>query len=114
MKQESEQYLDTVACIARANLVYHQQTTQHERGPEEAGAALLMSAFLEMYDCWQLDEPGMPAPSDRIYYAANSCAQLRKELELEPRHKWTDEEEGIFQLMTAFMFLFKHMYVPKN
>ena len=114
MKQESEQYLDTVACIARANLVHHQQKPQFERSPEESGAAILMSAFLEMYDHWQKNEPVMAAPSDRIYFAANSCVQLRKELELEPRHNWTDEEEGIFQLMTAYMFLFKQMYIPKN
>ena len=113
MKQESENYLDTVACIARANLVHHQQKPQ-QRGPEEAGAALLMSTYLEMYELWQNNQPGLVAPPERIYFAATSCVELRKQLEQEPRHQWTDEEEGIFQLMTAFMFLFKHMYVPKN
>jgi hypothetical protein len=114
MEQESKQYLDKVACIAQANMAFHQQTPQFERSPDEAGAAILMSAFLEMYDHWQNNEPGLAAPSDRIYFAANSCVQIRKELELEPRHNWTDEEEGMFQLMTAFMFLFKHMYIAKN
>jgi hypothetical protein len=114
MKQESENYLDTVACIARANLVHHQQKPQQLRGPEEAGAALLMSTYLEMYELWQNNQPGLVAPPERIYFAATSCVELRKQLEQEPRHQWTDEEEGIFQIMTAFMFLFKHMYVPQN
>ena len=114
MKQESEQYLDTVACIAQANLVHQQKKSPQQRSPDEAGAASLMSAYLEMYDHWQQNKPGLTAPSDRVYFAANSCVQLRKELEQEPRHQWTDEEEGIFQLMTAFMFLFKYMYIPKN
>jgi len=114
MKQESEDYLDTVACIARANLVYHQQQSQQQRNPEVAGAALLMSTYLEMYERWQNDKPGLTAPPERVYFAATSCVELRKQLEEEPRHKWTDEEEGVFQLMTAFMFLFKHMYVPQN
>ncbi len=114
MKQESKQYLDTVACIARANLVFHQKKPLPQRSPDEAGAAALMSAYLEMYDHWQQNAPGLAAPSDRVYFAANSCVQLRKELESEPRHQWTEEEEGIFQLMTAYMFLFKYMYIPKN
>ncbi len=113
MKQESENYLDTVACIARANLLHHQQKSQ-QRGPEEGGAALLMSTYLEMYEHWQNNQPGLAAPPERIYFAATSCVGLRKQLEQEPRNQWTDEEEGIFQLMTAFMFLFKHMYVPQN
>ena len=113
MKQENKQYLDTVACIAQANLVHHQKKSQ-QRSLDESGAAMLMSAYLEMYDHWQENKPGLAAPSDRVYFAANSCVQLRKELEQEPRHQWTEEEEGIFQLMTAYMFLFKHMYIPKN
>ena len=113
MKQESENYLDTVACIARANLVHHQQNSP-QREPEEAGAALLMSTYLEMYEHWQNKQPGLVAPPERVYFAAKSSVALRKQLEQEPRHQWTDEEEGIFQLMTAFMFLFKHMYVPIN
>ena len=114
MKQENKQYLDTVACIAQANLVHHQKKSQQQRSLDESGAAMLMSAYLEMYDHWQENKPGLAAPSDRVYFAANSCVQLRKELEQEPRHQWTEEEEGIFQLMTAYMFLFKYMYIPKN
>ena len=114
MKQENEQHLDTVAYIARANLVHHQQEPQQQHGPDKAGAAMLMSAFLEMYEHWQNDEHGKTTPSDRIYFDATSCIEIRKQLEFEPRHKWTDEEEGIFQLMTSFMFLFRHMYIPKN
>ena len=114
MKQESENYLDTIACIARANLVYHQQKHQQQREPEEAGAALLMSTYLEMYEHWQNNQASLEAPPERVYIAATSCVELRKQLEQEPRHQWTDEEEGIFQLMSAFMFLFKHMYVPQN
>ena len=114
MKHESEKYLDTVACIAQANLAHHQQTAPLQRSPDEAGAALLMGTFLEMYDHWQDGEPGLSPPSERIYFAANCCVEIRKELEQEPRHLWTDEEEGIFQLMTAYMFLFKRMYIPRN
>jgi len=113
MKQESENHLDTVACIARANLVHHQQKPQ-QRKPEEAGAALLMSTYLEMYEHWQNNKPGLVAPPERIYFAATSCVELRKQLEQEPRHQWTEEEEGIFQLITAIRFLYKHMYVPQN
>ena len=114
MKQESEKYLNTVACLARANLMHLQQKTQQQRDPEEAGAAMLMSTFLEMYELWQNDQSRFTAPPERVYFAATSCVELRKQLEQEPRHEWTDEEEGIFQVMTAFMLLFKHMFVPQN
>jgi len=114
MKQESILYLDKVACIARANMAYHQQKPQDQRDLDEAGIALLMSSFLEMYDHWQNAETGREEPPKRVYIAASSCVELRKQLELEPRHSWTDEEEGLFQMMTAYMFLFKHMYVPQN
>lgn len=114
MKHESENYLDTVACIARANMVYHQQKQPQHRDRREAGEALLMSTYLEMYEHWQNDDTGPVAPSERVYFAAKSCVGLRRQLEQAPRQDWTAEEEGIFQLMTAFMFLFKHLYIPQN
>ena len=76
MKQESENYLDTVACIARANLAHHQQKPQQLREPEEAGASLLMSTYLEMHELWQKNQPGLVAPPERIYFAATRCVEL--------------------------------------
>ena len=114
MNQESIEYLDKVACIANANVAYHQMTPASERSDDEAGAALLMSAFLEMYNHWQQVKPGTEPPSRRVYIAADACVQMRTELQAQARSEWSEEAEGLFQMMTAFMFLFKHMYVPQN
>ena len=114
MKQESIDYLDKVACIANANMAYHKMTLESERSDEEAGAALLMSAYLEMYEHWQTARPCSEPPSRRVYVAADTCAQMRRQLQLQDRSEWCDGTEGLFQMMTAFMFLFKHMYVPQN
>jgi len=114
MKQESIEYLDKVACIANANMAYHQMKRVSERNDDEAGAALLMGAFLEMYEHWKTAKPGTEAPSKRVYIAADACVQMRNQLQLHERSEWPDETEGLFQMMTAFMLLFKHMYVPQN
>lgn len=113
MKQESIEYLDRVACIANANMAYHQMKPASERNHDEAGAALLMSAYLEMYEHWQNAKPGTEAPPKRVYVAAETCVQMRDQLEMLERSEWPEEAEGLFQMMTAFMFLFKHMYVPQ-
>lgn len=114
MKQENIDYLDKVACIASANMTYHQMNPVSERNHDDAGAALLMSAFLEMYEHWQKAKPGTEPPSKRVYIAADACVQMRSELQQKQRCEWSDEAEGLFQMMAAFMFLFKHMYVPQN
>ena len=114
MKQENIDYLDTVACVAHANIAYHQSKPVAERNDDEAGAALLMSAYLEMYEHWQNVKPGTEAPSQRVYIAAQTCVEMRKQLQLQERNQWPNETEALFQMMTAFMFLFKHMYVPEN
>jgi len=113
MEQETIEYLDTVACIARSNMVWQQRTPREQRSLDEAGAALLMSCYLEVYDIWQSQAAGT-APPPRIYLAASSCVGLRRQLEQRPRVSWSDDEEGLFQLMTAFMFLFKHLYVARH
>jgi len=41
MKQESIEYLDKVACIASANMAYHQMKPVSQRNDDETGAALL-------------------------------------------------------------------------
>jgi hypothetical protein len=114
MKQENIVYLDRVACIASANMVYHQSQPISERDEDDAGAALLMSAFLEMYDHWRSVKPGAEPPSERVYIAADACVLMRNELHKVERHKWPEEAESLLQMMTAFMFLFKHMYVTQN
>jgi len=110
MRQDSEHYLDKVACIARTNMALHQQTSQEERTAEEAGAALLMSAYLELYDIWLNNQTGKDSPSRKLYLAAATCVQIRASLEKEAHANWTDEETGLFKMMTAYMFLFKQMY----
>lgn len=114
MKQETIDYLDTVACIANANMVYQSQTPVDERSDDDRGMALLMSAFLEMYDHWKSAKSGTEAPSDRVYVAARTCVLMRDDMCSVDRDKWNEEAEGLFQMITAFMFLFKHMYVPQN
>lgn len=114
MKQESIDYLDKVACIASANMAYHQMKPASQRNDDEAGAALLMSAFLEMHEHWQNAKPGTQPPSKRVYIAADACVQMRNELQKQERNEWPVEAEGLFQLMSAFMLLFKYMYVPQN
>ena len=114
MKQECIDYLDKVACIANANMAWHQMTPASQRNHDQAGAALLMSAYLEMYDHWQTAKPGTEPPPQRVHIAADACVQMRRQLETQNRSEWPDEVEGLFQMMTAFMFLFKHMYVPQN
>ena len=113
MEEETIEYLDTVACIARSNMAWHQRKPAGERSLDEAGAALLMSCYLEIYDIWQRDS-ATGAPPARIHLAASSCVEMRRRLEQRPRVSWSDEEEGLFRLMTAFMFLFKHLYVARH
>ena len=114
MNQESIDYLDKVACIANANMAHQRMTPASRRNEDDAGAALLMSAYLEMYEHWQKAAPGTEPPSERIHVAAETCVQMRHQLELKERSDWPDEAEGLFQMMAAFMFLFKHMYVRQN
>ncbi len=113
MEQETIEYLDKVACIARSNIVWHQRRRADERSPDEAGAALLMSCYLEIHDIW-LSGAETAGPPPRLYLAASSCVAMRRQLEQQPRASWSDDEEGLFQLMTAFMFLFKHLYVARH
>jgi len=113
MKKENIDYLDEVACIAYANIAYHQNKPIAERDEDEAGAALLMSAYLEMYEHWQNVKPGTEAPSQRVYIAAETCVQMRRQLQLQERQQWHNDTEALFQMMTAFMFLFKYLYVPR-
>lgn len=114
MNQDNIDYLDKVACVAYANIAYHQSKPDTERNDDEAGAALLMSAYLEMYEHWQNAKPGTEAPSRRVYVAAEACVEMRRQLPLRERDQWPNETESLFRMMTAFMFLFKHLYVPRN
>ncbi len=114
MKQESIDYLDKVACIANANMAYHQMKPANQRNDDEAGAALLMSAYLEMYQHWQNTKSGTEPPSKRVYIAAETCVQMRNQLEMQERSEWPEEVESLYQMMTAFMFLFKHLYISQN
>ena len=114
MEQESIEYLDKVACIANANMAYHQMTPLEERSNDDAGAAVLMSAYLEMYEHWQKAKPGTEPPPKRVFIAAEACAKMHHHLRTLDRSDWTEDMEGLFELITAFMFLFKHMYVPQN
>ena len=114
MKQESILYLDKVACIAHANLSFLQMKPKADRDCNESGAALLMSAFLEMYYHWRSAKPGLEPPSERVSIAADACVLMRNELHKQDRSSWSEEAEGLLQMMTAFMFLFKHMYVCYN
>ena len=114
MKQESIDYLDKAACIANANMACHQMKPESQRKHDEAGAALIMSAYLEIYEHWQSAKPGIEPPSNRVYIAADACVQMRNQLQTQERTEWPDEMEGLFQMMTDFMLLFKHMYVPQN
>ena len=114
MKQDSIDYIDKVACIAHAHMVYQSQTSRDERDDTESGMALLMSAYLEMYDHWKSTKPGIEAPPDRVYIAAKTCVLMRDDMLSVAREKWNEEAEGLYQMITAYMFLFKHMYVPQN
>jgi len=114
MKQESIDYLESVACIANANMVFQQLTPAHQRSETDSGMALLMSAFLEMYDHWKSTRSGTEPPSDRVYIAADACVLMRNDLFSVARHKWSEEAEGLLQMITAYMFLFKHMYITQN
>ena len=114
MKRESIEYLDSVACIASAHMVYQQQTAVDERNEDDRGMALLMSAFLEMYDHWKSEKQGFEPPTDRVYIAADACVMMRNDLLSVERDKWTEEAEGLYKMITAYIFLFKHMYVPHN
>lgn len=114
MKQENIVYLDKVACIASANQALLRMKPESERNEDEAGAALLMGAFLEMYKHWKCGKPGIKPPSERVYVAADACVLMRNRLQKQQRCEWPYEAESLFQMMTAYMFLFKHMYVPQN
>jgi hypothetical protein len=114
MKQDSDVYLEKVACIASANMLYHQLKPVSDRNEDESGAALLMSAFLEMYDHWRSARPGSEPPSERVNIAADTCVLMRNQLQKQARNDWSAEAEGLFQMMAAFMFLFKQMYVTQN
>ena len=88
------------------NIAWHQMKPVSDRNEDESGAALLMSAFLEMYDHWRNASPGSEPPSEWVNIAADTCVLMRNELQKQERSEWTAEAEGLFQMMVAFMFLF--------
>ena len=114
MEQETKLYIDKVACIARSNMCYQQQTPQDSRTLDNQGMSLIMSGFLEMYDIFVSDIPNQSPPSPKIYTIASSCCEMKNKMMRAPRETWDPEEEGFFKLMTAYMFLFKHLYVPAH
>jgi hypothetical protein len=56
----------------------------------------------------------MEPPPERIYFSAKNRVQMQNKLNEVTRKEWEGEEESLFQIMTAYLFLFKHIYVPKN
>lgn len=113
MSQETRDFLDQVACIAQANLNHLQMQAPEEQTPDDLGADALMGAYLELYDQYTGTEPRSSAPSDRAYHAAEACCDMRRQLQQRPQVLWDDDEHGLYTLMLAFMFLFKHLYVVR-
>ncbi|QKQ25524.1 hypothetical protein [Candidatus Reidiella endopervernicosa] len=114
MSPDTREFLDRVACIAQANVNYLHNKEHSERSLDDEGSALLMSAYLELYDQFMGTEARTTTPSSFAYAAAESCCTMRRTLEQLPKHEWSDEEHGLFTLMLGFMFMFKHLYVVKG
>lgn len=113
MNPDTREFLDTVACIAEANLNYLYDQEASELSLDDEGSQALMGAYLELYDQYTGSEQRSPAPSALAYAAAEACCAMRRGMEQRPKHLWDDEEHGLFTLMLAYMFMFKQLYVVR-
>lgn len=114
MEKETVEYLEKVACIAHQNLNYLSQQEEALK-VDDAGAKVLMGSYLQLYaDFINPQQATGNTPSPRIKLVARTCCDLKREMFSVPRSEWDDQEEGLFKLMTAFMFLFKHLYVMQH
>lgn len=114
MKQETITYLEKVACIAHQNLNYLFDQ-EGEKKVDDAGAEILMSSYLQLYaDFVNPHQAVGKTPSSEIMLTARTCCDIKREMFSTPRAEWDEQEEGLFKLMTAFMFLFKHLYVMQH
>ncbi len=114
MEKETVEYLEKVACIAHQNLNYL-SSQQGELQVDDAGAQLLMGSYLQLYaDFIHPQQAVGKVPSAQVKLVARTCCDLKREMFSVPRSEWDEQEEGLFRLMTAFMFLFKHLYVMQH
>jgi len=113
MEQETREYLDKVACIAEANLNYLKEQDTEDLSLDDHGSRLLMAAYLELYDQITGVEKRTNQPSQYAYTAAEACCLMRRDLEQRPKSEWEEEERGLFELMLAYMFMFKQLYVVR-
>ncbi|WP_135622338.1 hypothetical protein [Solemya pervernicosa gill symbiont] len=86
MSPDTREFLDRVACIAQANVNYLHNKEHSERSLDDEGSALLMSAYLELYDQFMGTEARTTTPSSFAYAAAESCCTMRRTLEQLPKH----------------------------
>ncbi len=114
MQNETLEYLEKVACIAYQNLRHLEHQDDAEKNLDDQGAEILMSGYLQLYA--KLDDPTghYQSPSDHTMTVARTCCELKNQMMSVPRTEWDGDDEGLFKLMTAFMFIFKHLYVPAN
>lgn len=114
MEKETVTYLEKVACIAHQNLT----TLSHQEGAlqvDDAGAKVLMGGYLQLYAEFIQPQPVVDrSPSHHTLLVARTCCDLKREMFAVPRSEWDEQEEGLFKLMTAFMFLFKYLYVKRH
>lgn len=111
MEKETREHLDEVACIAEANLNCLNSLDSEKFGLDDQGSYTLMSAYLELYDQITGTEQRSGQPSQLAFTAAEACCVMRRDIEQRPKSEWEDEEQGLFKLMLAFMYMFKQLYV---
>ncbi len=114
MSPDTRTFLDKVACIAQANLNYLYDQQVETMSLDDRGSQLLMGAYLELYDQYTGSEQRSAAPSTLAFNAAAACCAMRRSMEQQPKSLWSDDEQGLFTLMLAYMFMFKQLYVVRG
>lgn len=113
METETREFLDRVACIAQANLNYLYDQDDDELSLDDQGSQVLMGAYIELYRQYMGKTARSSLPSPTAYHAAEACCAMRRKMEQRPKSEWNEDEHGLFTLMLAYMFMFKHLYVVR-
>jgi hypothetical protein len=106
---EMNDYLADSADLAHTKLMLFEIENKHSLA--DIDAKILMSSFLYLYSGYLGDAFCEPEPTTSIEKAVDICSRFRKLLFRHPRMDWNNEEKGLYQLIMAFVYLYKRQYL---
>ena len=114
MKFQTIDYLDKVADIAKINLQRLEQTTHSRTNSSKREIMLIFDGYLQMHDAFSNSSHLPLNPDPGINRMAKICCEMREQMNSTPRILWSQEDEGLFKFIVAFIYLFKHLYVVQH